>query len=310
MEQKWLIKSDSSEPNKPSQQIINIKSMLNLSVSDLEKTISALWELDRLTSAPLYFETAADRKEHIIRNIRSIVERTIDNADFLAGTLIDQIYEDTVQLENAISETYTSINARFSFWFYSLQEPHKPCQEIQTFTEFTNLFIEANAEHAYFLVPFESSHSLVCQYVPNSSQIADIKIHTSDYFQPSEGSLQGVKRVWAKLLTPANTRIYHIFKHHARNNNVAEKESSSLIVERYRPHQDNQLSSIPKILYDFINMHSIKNRRHVHLIRRDDKSAVLLTQRPIECEDNYFKLSKEDATDICRPDGFTNLMIE
>ena len=202
MQQKWLIKSDSSELNTLSQQIRNIKSMLNLSVSDLEKTTSALWELDRITSSPLYFETAADRKEHIIRNIRSIVERTIDNADFLAGTLIDQIYEDAVQLENAISETYESINARFSFWFYSLQKPDKPCQEIQTFTEFTKLFIDTNVEHAYFLLPFESSHSLVCQYIPNSNQIADIKVHTSDYFQPFEGSLQGVKKVWAKLVTP------------------------------------------------------------------------------------------------------------
>ena len=122
--------------------------------NDLEKTINALWELDRLTSAPLYFETAADRKEHIIRNIRSIVERTIDNADFLAGALIDQIYEDTVQLENAISETHASINARFSFWFYSLLESGEPSQEIQTFTEFTQLFIEENMEHAYFLLPF------------------------------------------------------------------------------------------------------------------------------------------------------------
>ncbi|HIB91415.1 TPA: hypothetical protein EYO57_30195 [Candidatus Poribacteria bacterium] len=310
MQQKWLIKSDSSELNTLSQQIRNIKSMLNLSVSDLEKTTSALWELDRITSSPLYFETAADRKEHIIRNIRSIVERTIDNADFLAGTLIDQIYEDAVQLENAISETYESINARFSFWFYSLQKPDKPCQEIQTFTEFTKLFIDTNVEHAYFLLPFESSHSLVCQYIPNSNQIADIKVHTSDYFQPFEGSLQGVKKVWAKLVTPANARVYHIFNHHARSNTAAEKNSSSLLVERYHPHKDNQLSSIPKILYDFINMHSINNRRHVHLIHRDDKSAVLLTQRPIEHADGYFKLSREDATDICRPDGLMNLLIE
>ena len=91
--------------------------MLNLSVSDLEKTINALWELDRLTSAPLYFETAADRKEHIIRNIRAIVERTIDNADFLAGELIDQIYEDTVQLENAISERMPASMLVFHFGF-------------------------------------------------------------------------------------------------------------------------------------------------------------------------------------------------
>ena len=310
MEQKWLIKSESSEPNTPSQHIKNIKSMLNLSVSDLEKTINALWELDRLTSAPLYFETAADRKEHIIRNIRSIVERTIDNADFLAGALIDQIYEDTVQLENAISETHASINARFSFWFYSLLEPGEPSQEIQTFTEFTQLFIEENVEHAYFLLPFESSYSLVCQYAPNSGQIADIKIHTSDYFQLLEGSLQGVKKVWAKLLKPANTRVYHIFKHHIRSNAVAEKDSSSVVVERYHPYKDNQLSSIPKILYDFINMYSIKNRRHVHLIRRDDKSVVLLTQRPIERAGGYFTLSKEDAADICCSDDYMNLMIE
>ena len=310
MRQKQLIKSNSSEPNTLSQQIKNIKSMLNLSVSDLEKTTSILWELDRLTSAPLHFEATSDRKEHIIRNIRSIIERTSDNANFLAGTLVDQIHADAVQLENAISETHASINARFSFWFYSLQEIDKPRREIQTFTEFTKLFIESNVEHAYFLLPFESSRSLICQYISNSSQTTDIKVHTSDYFQPLEGTLHGVKKVWAKLLTPANTRVYHIFKHHARSNTVTQKDNSSLLVKRYHPHQDNQLSAIPKILYDFINMHSINNRHHVHLIRRDDKSAVLLTQRPIERADDYFKLSREDATNLCHPDGLMNLVIE
>ena len=89
-------------------------------MEDFEKSGSLLRRIEHFISASLELDILHEQVKHFTENLKTVTARAVGNHQNLAGDLED-IYRQTVDLENAISEAHESINSRFTFWLHSFQ---------------------------------------------------------------------------------------------------------------------------------------------------------------------------------------------
>lgn len=280
---------ESSTGKVASEDVKKAQLVLNLLMEDFEKSRSYLEQLERLSSAPLEFEALNKRAKMLIESLISVVERGIENYHY-TGNILTAAYTQTVQLEQAISESYSSIDARFSFWLHSFLTGET--EEIPTFVDFVQYIAEQQLGYAYFLVPCGRTHLLICQQVSPETSPANLDIQFSTYVVSPEGVFQFLKRAWRKRFSSPDTILYHIFQRSRSNASVGIfKRDKSVIVEPYCPHRYNYLEQLPKIIYDFINIYGIAGCQHVHLLKGEDRLAVLTTQPPVKFDGRIVLIS-------------------
>ena len=263
--------------------------VLNLLMEDFEKSRSYLENLERFSSVPLEFDALNKRTKMLIEGLISVVERGIENYHY-TGNILKEAYTQTVELEQAISESHSSIDTRFSFWLHSFATGKT--EEIPTFVDFIQYIAGQQLGYAYFLVPCGRTHLLICQHVPLDTSPANLDIQFSTYVVSPEGPFQFLKRAWRKRFSSPDTILYHIFYRAHSNASVGIfKRNMSVAVEPYCPHRHNHLDQLPKIIYDFINIYGIAGRQHVHLLKGEDRFAVLTTQHPVKFDGRIVMLA-------------------
>lgn len=296
---------ESSTGKLASEDVKKAQLVLNLLMEDFEKSRSYLEQLERLSVAPLEFESLSKRSKTLIESLISVVERGIENYRY-TGNILTEAYSQTIELEQAISESYNSIDRRFSFWLHSFVTGKT--EEIPTFVDFVQHIGEQQFSYAYFLVPCGRTYLLVCQDIPDDTSPANLDIQFSTYVVSPEGSFQSLKRAWRKRFSIPDTILYHIFhRSHANASVGIFKRNMSVVVEPYCPHHHNHLEQLPKIIYDFINIYGIAGHRHVHLLKGEDRLAVLTTQHPVKFDDRIVLISggnvnatQESSKDVYR----------
>ena len=277
--------------------------LLDLLVGDFEKSLGFLNQLEHFVSSPLDFKTFERKMTDLIEGTREITERALDNYHYLSGNLKDiyTIFTQTVESENAIGETHESINVRFKFWLHSYRTENagegKGSKEIQTFSEFIQLLSNEQSGYTYFISPLGETHFLICQYAPLESSPEKIELHFSTYVEPPDTSFQSLKRAWNKMFSAANKRVYHVFRDSPPNSTIGTfKERLSVSIPPYTPHRYNYPEQLTKVIYDFINVYGVDGRRHIHLLRHNDKFAVFTTHCPIRFDGRFVVLSDVDTT--------------
>jgi hypothetical protein len=297
-----LMKHEASADRLPSESLKQVLLGLDLLVEDFEKSDSFVNQIEHFISAPLAFDVLQRKVIHLIESLKTVTERSVENYQYLADVLED-IYRQTIELENAIGETHESLNARFTFWLHTFQSGNrsegKTSREIPNFSEFLDLLAARHGRYAYFLAPFESKPLLICRYIPLDSSAANFAadaLQFSTYVAPPTGSFRVLKRAWDKLFKSPNKSVLHLF-HHSRSRSLLGtfKRRSSVLMTPYRPYQHSELDQLPKIVYDFINIYGISGCCHVHLLKRDDQCAVFATQRHVQFDGRSVQLSDADC---------------
>ena len=286
----------------PSEALKKALLKLDLLVEDFEKSGSFLRRIEHFISAPLEFDILQEQVKHFTENLKTVTGRAVENHQNLAGDLED-IYRQTVELENAISETHESINSRFTFWLHSFQAGSQGdgevSQEVSSFSEFANLFAEKHVGYAYFLAPFGLAPLLICRYISLDADSEDSEpdtVQLSTYVAPPTGLFQALKRAWNKLFGSPNMSVLHLFHYSRLNLPIGTfKKRLLVLMKPYLPYRHSEPDQLPKVIYDFINIHGISGSRHIHLLKRDDKCAVFTTQRPIQFDGRLLHLSDVDC---------------
>ena len=274
---------------------------LDLLLEDFEKSAGFLHQIEHFLSAPLAFDLAQKQVKQLVESLASVTERVLENHQYLSSHL-EAIHEKTVELENAIGESHESINARFAFWYHPFENAHpggeKGSRETSSFSDFLDLIIDTCAAYSYFMASFEALPLLVCRYIPVDATPKDQpeQIQRSAYVAPPTGAFQTFKRLWSKLFRSPTKSILHLF-HHSRPKSLLGtfKHRLTVPMQPYKPHRHTQPDQLPKIIYDFINMYGVSGRRNVHLLRRDDKFSVFVTQYPIQFNGRLAQLSNIDC---------------
>ena len=198
----------------PSEDLKQAQLRFDLLMEDFEKARSLLGQLERFISMPLDFNTLHRKTTSLIDGLRMVTERAIENYHYLAENL-DDIYEQNVELENAISETHESINARFTFWLHSFwtgdASEGEVSRNVPTFSEFIQSLAEKESPYAYFLAPCGVTHMLICQSIPLESNPEALELHFSTYVDSPDGILQILQRAWNKLFRRPDRMLFHLF---------------------------------------------------------------------------------------------------
>lgn len=297
----------------PSEDLKQAQLRFDLLMEDFEKARSLLGQLERFISMPLDFNTLHRKTTSLIDGLRMVTERAIENYHYLAENL-DDIYEQNVELENAISETHESINARFTFWLHSFwtgdASEGEVSRNVPTFSEFIQSLAEKESPYAYFLAPCGVTHMLICQSIPLESNPEALELHFSTYVDSPDGILQILQRAWNKLFRRPDRMLFHLFHRSRPQSSIGTfKQRSSAVISPYLPYRHNSVNQLPKIIYDFINVYGISGRHHVHLLKHGDRSALFLTQGPIRFDGRFVDVSDDEAADKL-PKGTYRAMIE
>lgn len=277
----------------PSNQIKNMKLTLELLTEDLHKTQMCLDQLKPLLSSPIDLGVERDSLD-FIDNLYALAKRTEDNYQRM-DSRIDNLSEEIEKLEQAVSESYNSINERFNFWLHDVANNKS---ESVDFLEFSRSIKSNGLNYVYFLNRLVGDNNiLICMPIPAGINRLDFvsnqSLAYSKYVKNPEKWLKLLRKIWHKIFRKPNKWIYHLFSSPRKDRTVGTfkgKDNSTL--EEYLPFKYDDPDQLLKILYDFINMHGINGRNCANLITDRKIYALFMSEQPFIMKNHQVELTR------------------
>lgn len=276
-----------------SNQIKNMKLTLELLTEDLDKTKRSLEQLKRICSVPLDLG-AEHNPVDFIDKLYTLTKRTEDNYQRM-DLRIDNLSEKVNELEQAVSESYNSINERFNFWLHDIANNKSKSVD---FLDFPRLIKSNGLTYAYFLNRLVNDNSiLICKPVPSginrSDFVSNQSLAYSTYVKDSEKWLKPLRKIGHKLFKKPNKWVYHLFSSPRKAKKFGTfKGKDNIELKEYLPFKYDDPDQILKILYDFINMHGISGRDCANLITAQEVFALFMSEQPFIMKDHQVEFTR------------------
>ena len=277
----------------PSNHIKNMEITLELLTEDLYKTKMCLDQLRRILSSPI--DLGVERHSlDLIDNLYALAKRTEDNYQRM-NSRTDVLSERINELEQAVSESYSSINERYNFWLHDVVNNKS---ESVTFPEFSRSMESSGLTYVYFLNRLLRGNSvLICMPAPagigRSDFVSNQSLAYSIYVENPEKWLKPLRKLWHKLFRKPNKRVYHLFSSPRKDKSFGTfKGKGDLPLKEYLPFKYDAPDQLLKILYDFINMYGINGRNCANLITDRKVYALFMSEQPFIMKEHQVEFTR------------------
>jgi len=305
MQKQWIhnLIGSNNQHTTPSESLKQIQTAIEISAKDLRLYMEYLDRLDVLTASGLNFQKVQEEKARLVYDLNQLIDRTIQNQEIISRSILDQIYQQVVELEQVIGEPTTQIDSRFMFYNFDLSNEIllqvAEEYEVETFADLIDLVRMPKWHYAYFHLSLGNLHLLICQYVSSENPLQQLSIPVSSFIDPPSGVFDSLQRRWGKQ-PPVKREILHLFTPSDQPAQYQKMglplETETWQIESYSPHAANQVDQLPKIIYDFINVYGIQGRQVVHLLRQRNRSVIFLFTDLLQPTESLFKFPTELTT--------------
>jgi len=305
MQKQWIhnLIGSNNQHTTPSESLKQIQTAIEISAKDLRLYMEYLDRLDVLTASGLNFQKVQEEKARLIYDLNQLIDRTIQNQEIISRSILDQIYQQVVELEQVIGEPTTQIDSRFMFYNFDLSNEIllqvAEEYEVETFADLIDLVRMPKWHYAYFHLSLGNLHLLICQYASSDNPLQQLSIPVSSFIDPPGGVFDSLQRRWGKQ-PPVKREILHFFTPSDQPAQYQKMgfplETETWQIESYSPHAANQVDQLPKIIYDFINVYGIQGRQVVHLLRQRNRSVIFLFTDLLQPTESLFKFPTELTT--------------
>ena len=305
MQKQWIhnLIGSNNQHTIPSESLKQIQTAIEISAKDLRLYMEYLDRLDVLTASGLNFQKVQEEKARLVYDLNQLIDRTIQNQEIISRSILDQIYQQVIELEQVIGEPTTQIDSRFMFYNFDLSNEIllqvAEEYEVETFADLIDLVRMPKWHYAYFYLSLGNLHLLICQYASSDSPLQQLSVPVSSFIDPPDGIFDSLQRRWGKQ-PPVKREVLHLFTPSGQPTRYQKMglplETETWQIEAYLPYAANQADQLPKIIYDFINIYGIQGRQVVHLLRQRNRSVIFLFTDLLQPTESLFKFPTELTT--------------